>query len=310
MISRLTITALLFFSFCNGLLAQGTRWQQAVKYTMTIDVDTLTNRFSGKQKLQYFNNSPDKLDKLFYHLYWNAFQPNSSMDVRSRELGKVTINGRAGWDDRVKDRIQNLKEDEIGYQKIKSLKINGIAQPFQYHETILEVNLTRPVLPNTSVIIDMEFEAQVPLQIRRSGRDNPQTGVRYSMSQWYPKLCEYDRQGWHPTPYVAREFYGVWGDFDVTINIDPSYKLGGTGVLQDAASIGWGYDAEGTPLKPSLTKKRSWHFKAEKVHDFVWAADPDYMHLMKKIPGGPVLHVLYKIGYIYYKKFHLMNYLF
>jgi len=243
MISRLTITALLFFSLKTGLLAQVTRWQQAVKYTMTIDVDTLSNRFSGKQKLQYFNNSPDKLDKLFYHLYWNAFQPNSSMDVRSRELGKVTINGRAGWDDRVKDRIRNLKDDEIGYQKIKSLKINGIAQPFQYHETILEVILTRPVLPNTSVIIDMEFEAQVPLQIRRSGRDNPQTGVRYSMSQWYPKLCEYDRKGWHPTPYVAREFYGVWGDFDVTINIDPSYKLGGTGVLQDAASIGWGYDA-------------------------------------------------------------------
>jgi hypothetical protein len=293
MISRLTITALLFFSLKTGLLAQVTRWQQAVKYTMTIDVDTLSNRFSGKQKLQYFNNSPDKLDKLFYHLYWNAFQPNSSMDVRSRELGKVTINGRAGWDDRVKDRIRNLKDDEIGYQKIKSLKINGIAQPFQYHETILEVILTRPVMPNTSVIIDMEFEAQVPLQIRRSGRDNPQTGVRYSMSQWYPKLCEYDRKGWHPTPYVAREFYGVWGDFDVTINIDPSYKLGGTGVLQDAASIGWGYDAAGTPLKSSLTKKRSWHFKAEKVHDFVWAADPDYVHLMKKIPGGPVLHVLY-----------------
>ena len=95
----------------------------------------------------------------------------------------------------------------------------------------------------------MEFEAQVPLQVRRSGSDNPQTGVRYSMSQWYPKICEYDYEGWHPTPYVAREFYGVWGDFDVTINIDKNYKIGGTGVLVNASEIGWGYDKPGTELK-------------------------------------------------------------
>lgn len=260
---------------------------------MNIDMDTLTNRFSGTQKLQYQNNSTDKLDKVFYHLYWNAFQPNSSMDVRSRELGKQLINGRQDWDGRVKDRISNLKENEIGYQKIKSLKMNGIPQPFKYHETILEVILTTPILPKTTVTFDMEFEAQVPLQVRRSGRDNPNTGVRYSMSQWYPKMCEYDYEGWHPTPYVAREFYGVWGDFDVTINIDKSYKIGGTGVLVNAKEIGWGYDTIGTELKTIASKKRKWHFKGEKIHDFVWAADPDFKHLSKKMPNGPMLHVIY-----------------
>jgi hypothetical protein len=260
---------------------------------MNIDMDTLTNRFSGTQKLQYQNNSTDKLDKVFYHLYWNAFQPNSSMDVRSRELGKQTINGRQDWDGRVKDRILKLKENEIGYQKIKSLKMNGIPQPFKYHETILEVNLTSPILPKTTVTFDMEFEAQVPLQVRRSGRDNPNTGVRYSMSQWYPKMCEYDYEGWHPTPYVAREFYGVWGDFDVTINIDKTYKIGGTGVLLNAKEIGWGYDTTGTELKSISSNKRKWHFKGEKIHDFVWAADPDFKHLSKKMPNGPMLHVMY-----------------
>jgi hypothetical protein len=283
---------LCFFSTTN-LFAQPERWQQSVKYTMNIDMDTLTNRFSGTQKLQYQNNSTDKLDKVFYHLYWNAFQPNSSMDVRSRELGKQIINGRQDWDGRVKDRILNLKENEIGYQKIKSLKMNGIPQPFKYHETILEVNLTTPILPKTTVTFDMEFEAQVPLQVRRSGRDNPNTGVRYSMSQWYPKMCEYDYEGWHPTPYVAREFYGVWGDFDVTIQIDQSYKIGGTGVLVNAKEIGWGYDTLGTELKPMNSNKRKWHFKGEKIHDFVWAADPDFKHLSKKMLKGPMLHVIY-----------------
>ena len=232
----ISFVLVLTFVFISSF-AQPSRWQQRVKYVMNIDVDASTNKFTGKQKLEYTNNSPDVLNKVFYHLYFNAFQPNSSMDLRSRELGKIVNNGRQDWDGRVRDRISKLTPEEIGYQKIISLKVNGIAQPFKYHETILEVNLTKAILPNTKVVFDMEFEAQVPLQIRRSGRDNPATGVRYSMSQWYPKLCEYDYEGWHPTPYVAREFYGVWGDYDVTINIDPTYKLGGTGVLQNANEI-------------------------------------------------------------------------
>ena len=286
---------LLLFVLCfDFLTAQTNRWQQQANYTMSIDMDVQTNRFSGKQRIEYFNNSPDKLNRLFYHLYFNAFQPGSSMDVRSRELGKTLINNRPDWDTRVKDRISKLTDAEIGYQKIKSLKVNGIAQPFQYHETILEVNLRRAILPKSKVIIDLEFEAQVPLQIRRSGRDNPSTGVRYSMSQWYPKLCEYDYEGWHPTPYVAREFYGIWGNFDVSINIDKNYKLGGTGVLVNAQEIGWGYDRPGTALKDINRAKRIWHFVGKNIHDFVWAADPDYNHLSKKVNDRTTLHVIYK----------------
>jgi hypothetical protein len=255
---------------CTIVFAQPElRWQQHVNYTMKVDVNVTTNRFTGSQKLEYTNNSTDKLDRVFYHLYWNAFQPNSSMDTRSRELGKILINGRPDWDGRVKDRILNLTPEQIGYQKIISLKMNGVPQPFTYHETILEVKLTKPILPKTTVVFEMQFEAQVPLQVRRSGRDNPQTGVRYSMSQWYPKMCEYDYEGWHPTPYIAREFYGVWGDYDVTINIDKTYKLGGTGVLVNANDIGWGYDQPGTDLKPTASVTHSWHFVGKNVHDFV-----------------------------------------
>ena len=88
--------------------------------------------------------------------------------------------------------------------------------------------------------MDVQFEAQVPLQIRRSGRDNAE-GVRYSMSQWYPKLVEYDYQGWNANPYIAREFYGVWGDFDVSITIDKNYFVTAGGDLINANEIGRGY---------------------------------------------------------------------
>jgi hypothetical protein len=282
-----------FICYCSSFAQE--RWQQRVKYTMVVDVNTLTNRFTGKQQLAYTNNSSNSLKRVFYHLYWNAFQPNSSMDARSQELGKILIGGEhPDWDSRVTDRISKLDSSEIGYQKIISLKMNGVPQSFKYHGTILEVDLTTPILPRSTVVFDMQFEAQVPLQIRRSGRDNPQTGVRYSMSQWYPLMCEYDDEGWHPTPYVAREFYGVWGDYDVTISIDKTYKLGGTGILMNAAEIGWGYDTTGTPLKSIAAAKRTWHFTANNVHDFVWAADPGYTHISRKLRAGLTVHLIYK----------------
>lgn len=270
-----------------SLSAQPCRWQQRVKYTMDIDMDVNTNRLTGRQKLEYTNNSPDTLNKVFYHLYFNAFQPNSMMDTRSRSFY------RRDQDSRVRDRILHLQPHEIGYQEIVTLKMNGVAQQFTVRETILEVRLLKPVLPGTTVVFDMSFKAQVPLQVRRSGRDNPNTGVRFSMSQWYPKMCEYDYEGWHPTPYIAREFFGVWGDFDVKISLDKKYLLGGTGYLQNANQIGYGYEAPGTKVTRPAGDKLTWHFIAPNVHDFMWAADPDYQHIVRKAAHNTTIHVLY-----------------
>ena len=293
-----SLLVICFLSFAS--FGQSDRWQQKVKYVMDINMNVQTNQFTGKQKLEYWNNSPDTLTKVYYHLYFNAFQPGSMMDNRSRRQGSIVLrNDRNGnpvvdWDQRVKDRIINLKPDEIGYQKIISLKMNGVAQNFKVDETILEVKLNKPILPKTKVVFDMDFQAQVPLQIRRSGRDNPNTKIRYSMSQWYPKMCEYDYEGWHPTPYIAREFYGVWGDFEVKIKIDKNYILGGSGYLQNANQIGYGYEDEGVNVVRPAGDKLTWHFIAPNVHDFMWAADPEYKHLSRKVRKDLTFHVLYK----------------
>jgi len=154
--------------------------------------------------------------------------------------------------------------------------------------------LTKPILPKSKALIELDFEAQVPIQVRRSGRDNAE-GVRFSMAQWYPKLCEYDRSGWHPTPYVAREFYGVWGDFEVNIKIDSAYTIAATGYLQNPQEIGHGYQSPSIAFKPGKEKMLTWKFKAPNVHDFVWAADAAYIHQSKVIRKGLVLHSFYKI---------------
>jgi len=280
-----TSIVLLFLStLFFPLFSQDFRWQQRVEYSMDVRLDVKTHRVTGTQKLTYYNNSKDTLNKVYYHLYFNAFQPGSMMDVRSRNIMDP--------DARIKDRISKLKDDEIGYQHIESLKQDGKDIGYKIDGTILEVTLSKPIPPNSKTVFDMKFESQVPIQIRRSGRNNKE-GIAYSMTQWYPKIAEYDFKGWHAYQYVAREFHSVWGDFEVKITIDPTFIVGGTGKLQNGDKIGYGYE------KPGATVKRAdgeltWHFVAKNVIDFAWAADPDYVHDKALVPNGPELHFFYQ----------------
>ncbi len=276
----LSLLCLISISF-----AQPDRWQQRVEYTMSIDMNVETNQFTGDQELVYYNNSPDTLFKVFYHLYFNTFQPGSYMDVRSRSLPDPS------W--KVADKILYYDESEIGYHKINSLKQDNRDLDYHVEGTVLEVKLNEPILPGAKTVFTMEFDSQVPLQTRRNGRDNEE-GIRYSMSQWFPKIAEYDYQGWHAHPYVAREFYAPWGDYDVKITIDKDYMIGGTGYLQNPEEIGFGYEASGTNVKKPKGDKLTWHFVAKDVHDFMWAADPDYVHDRIQVPGGPELHFFYQ----------------
>ncbi|MCF8272947.1 MAG: M1 family metallopeptidase [Flavobacteriaceae bacterium] len=257
-------------------------WQQHVDYTMNINMDVKTYQYQGTQHLVYTNNSPDVLNRVYYHLFFNAFQPGSEMDVRS-----LTI---ADPDPRVKDRISKLAPEDQGFLKVTSLTQNGIALNYETVGTVLEVNLATPIQPGEQVTFDMVFNGQVPLQIRRAGKNNKE-GVALSMAQWYPKLAEYDFEGWHADPYIAREFHGVWGNFDVSITIDKTYTIGGTGYLQNPSEIGHGYTTEKVKTKGD---KLTWHFVAPNVHDFTWAADPNYTHDTMQVPNGPMLHFFYK----------------
>ena len=295
---KLFLFVFTFITFLNFANAQADRWQQHIDYKIKAALDVTNNIVKGTEDLVYTNNSPDTLRKVYFHMYWNAFQPNSSMDIRSRELGKNLLNFRRGaitasnatmlgqeasqdWDRRVRDRIQKLSPTEIGYQRISQILINGKAQKLIEHETILEVQLTQAIAPKTSIKMNMQFEAQVPVQIRRSGRDNAE-GVRYSMSQWYPKMVEYDYQGWNANAYIAREFYGVWGNYDVTLSLDKSYMVAATGVLQNPNAVA---DKFGN---------LSWNFKGNNIHDFMWAADNHYKHLSKEVRKGLTFHVYFK----------------
>ncbi|MFT3681141.1 MAG: M1 family metallopeptidase [Ferruginibacter sp.] len=279
--------------------AQSFHWQQRIKYAMDVNLDVVSNKLTGKQTIAYTNNSPDTLHQIFIHLFWNAFKPGSMMDMSCKNAEKTIIgtaadgSTRNDYDRRFRIKISDMTPEEQGSCIVTKFLYNGKPQQTKSYETILLVNLDNPILPNTTVSFNTEFECQVPKLSRRAGRDNAE-GVRYSMGQWYPKIAEYDQTGWHADQYIGMEFYGIWGDYDVNLTLDKNYKVGATGELQNKEAIGWGYDKDGTALKSIAGPLRTWKFSGKNIHDFVWAADPDYKHTTRKIPGGPLLHFIYK----------------
>lgn len=281
----------------NSTASNNGYWQQHVDYTMDVDVDVEKFQYNGTQKLVYTNNSPDDLNNVYYHLYYNAFQPESEMNARLQSIsdpdGRMVVNEGTREKPNYKSRISMLKPNEIGYLKIKSLKQNGKDVKFEVAGTVLEVTLNEPIKAGSKVTFEMEFDGQLPVHIRRAGRNSPD-GVAMSMAQWFPKMAEYDFEGWQAHPYIAREFQGVWGNFDVTLRIDKNYTIGGTGNLQNPQEIGHGYEDKSKPLNVPDTDKLAWHFKADRVHDFAWAADDNYVHDIVKVENGPDIHFLFK----------------
>jgi len=283
-------TFALFLSISTLALAQqSSYWQQKVDYQMDVDFNVKDFTYTGTQQLIYTNNSPDELNKVFIHLYYNAFQPGSEMDIR---LQNIADPDRRMITEDKKSRIASLTPEQIGYLHISEVTQDGASVSFVEEGTIAKIILDQPLASGASTTFKLKFSGQIPEQIRRSGR-NSKEGVALSMSQWYPKLAEYDYEGWHATPYIAREFHGVWGDFDVKITIDKDYTVGGTGYLQNPQEIGHGYQTPGTQVK-TRGKKLTWHFKAPMVHDFMWAADPNYIHDVRQMEDGPTLHFFYK----------------
>ena len=255
---RLLWTVALLATTVTSALGQYPGWQQAVSYDMEVTLDTASHQYQGVAKVTYKNNSPETLDKVFWHLFFNAFQPGSMMDVRSRTIEDP--------DRRVGSRIVELPEEEWGWIHMERVKAFGQDADFEEDGTILVVELPKTLRPGKSVTFELAWTAQVPRQIRRSGWMNKE-GVEYSMTQWYPRLCEFDHHGWHSNPYIGREFHGIWGDFEVTLDVPAGYVVAATGVKTSEKTL------EGPPG----TARTQSTFEADDVIDFAWAADPDFV---------------------------------
>ncbi len=268
-------------------------------HTMNVTVNDDDFTFKGTSRVEFTNNSPDTLRQIFFHAHFNAFQPNSLTHKRVAAIGPNRLKPET---------FANLKPNEIGKLDILPGTSNGAPFTVERLGTIIRLDLSKPLLPQERTTLEFEFVGQVPVQVRRSGRNNAQ-GVRYSMAQWFPKLCQYDQHGWQNNQFVLREFYGVWGKYDVKITLPAKLVVGASGDLQNPQECGFGYVAQGDTTvmprpdaeKPQGTK--TWHFVAFPVHDFAWVADADYIHRVVKMPASSAIspnmtfHILTKPKY-------------
>lgn len=280
----------LLLAFSSNLLfsQKGPYYQQAAAYKMDINVDAKAYTYEGKQTLKYTNNAPEELNVVYFHLYWNAFKAGSMMDQRVTNQGK---NGDSRLQKDGISRLANIPKDKAGAQNIHWIKQNGKTLKFEIQETIMKVYLAENIKPNTTTTFEMEWDAKIPLQIRRSGINNSE-GIEMTMSQWYPKIAEYDYDGWATFDYIGREFHAPFSDFDITINIDKDYILGAGGTLENPTEVK-GYAAN-AKVKTNAQKKASWHWTAKNMLDFAWAADKDYTVESFGVPQGPKVYYVYQ----------------
>ena len=280
----IVFSAISIFSFSQ----QNAYYQQSAKYKMYIDINAQNFTYQGNQTLTYINNSSDELKVVYFHLYWNAFKPNSMMDQRVQSQGK---NGDSRLQTNGVSRLASIPKEEEGAQNIHWIKQNGKDLKFEIQETIMKVELNTPIKPNSSTTFTMEWDAVIPQQIRRSGRNNRE-GIDMSMTQWYPKIAEYDYDGWATFDYIGREFHAPFADFEVNIKIDKDYIIGAGGTLENPLEVK-GYD-QNANIKSDSKNKATWKWTAKNILDFAFAADRDYTVESFTILDGPKIYYVYQ----------------
>jgi len=238
----------------------GGYFQQNVQYEMHVSLDTGEKMLTGAETIRYTNNSPDALDRIYIHLYPNAYR-NRHTPFMEHYRRRFNLN------------IVDVPSSRRGWLEISDVSVDGQSVEVRIDETVARIDLPSPLPPGSSVNLSFDFESKVRKQLGRAGY----SGDHYDFAQWYPKVAVYDENGWHADPWVTGEFYGEFGSFDVHLDVPDNFVIAATGVLK-SGDAGWDYNPPGEKndiRKP--TGRKTVHFQASDVHDFAWCADPTYV---------------------------------
>ncbi len=256
-------------------------WQQDVDYTIKAKIDEETDIITANQRLIYTNNSPDELDIVYFHLYQNAFQPDSYLDELQKQNGKDPQYGK----------YESQKLGTI----INTIKVNEVDVKTELDNTILKVYLPTTLKTNESITFEIKFKTYFDSgDVRRRMAIFNSWGFKhYNGVHWYPRICVYDAKfGWTKDQHLGKEFYGNFGSFDVELDFASNFVVGATGFLlnrnevlpkelREKLDIKNFKDKEWNSM-PSVIipykkgERKIWHFHAENVHDFSFTADPTY----------------------------------
>ncbi len=265
-------------------------WQQRADYSLAAVLDPEKNLLSGKGTVTYYNNSPDTLTTIVWHLYQNIFRKDSSPRKNNEQSLRAST---------VSDGIT-----------VSALAIGGVSVSPSVDETLMETLLPQPLLPKTSVTITMEWSYDIPNDPDlRTGRDGDDFGI----CQWYPQIAVYDDlRGWNRTPYLGiAEFYTEFGDWNVEITLPKHFIVASTGTLLNPADVltpeqlarfsSLSRDSTTRIIRPDEISRTAdtsaaavWKFSAANVRDFAFAASPDFVWDGTVTNAGTKIYAFYK----------------
>lgn len=252
-------------------------WQQDVHYTIKARLDDISDVAEGSVVLTYWNNSPDTLREVYFHLTQNAYEAGSYM---------YAVEG--GWRSK-----QNIDKRVRRGTDVLSLSMDGADLVQEIDNTIMRARLPQPIAPGAKVTFACTFRTFWNGEDRRMKLFNAWGHKHYDGTHWYPRLCVYDRKmGWDTQQHLGNEFYGDFGTYDVELDMPNDQIVEATGWLQNPNEVmpadlrakldianfkdkPWN-ERPSVPIAPDPSVRKLWKYHAENVHDFAFTADPTY----------------------------------
>ncbi|NNF02478.1 MAG: M1 family peptidase, partial [Bacteroidia bacterium] len=193
-------------------------WQQDVHYRIKATIDDKKNDIIADQKLSYWNNSPDELTVLYFHLYQNAYTSGSYLESFRRDNKSRFVTKKKGYPENMGTEIKNF---EIQYPGSKE-KVKAI---YQIDNTILKCELKQALNPGEKIDITISFITHWdPANSRRFAVYKTFGQKHFNGTHWYPRISVYDSKfGWTTDQHLGKEFYGDFGTYDVELTFPNNY---------------------------------------------------------------------------------------
>jgi len=263
-------------------------FQQEVNYEIQVSLNDKCQELNAFETVEYINRSPDTLEFLIFHLWPNGYSSNKT--ALAKQLTEMNGKSTLFNDEKLKGSIDSL-DFKVDNQLVRWSFLDG--QP-----DICKMMLNEPLHPGDTIFVSTPFRVKIPKGVTsRLGH----LGESYQISQWYPKPAVYDRNGWHPMPYLDQgEYYSEYGRYDVSITLPANYVVGATGDLQNeqektwmnvlAADTSWKstIDTAGFEFPASSLQMKTLRYTENQIHDFAWFADKRF-HVLKgevKLPDS------------------------
>ncbi|MBP7147079.1 MAG: M1 family metallopeptidase [Acidobacteria bacterium] len=207
----------------------------AVAYTITARFDPTTRGIDGRETIRWRNTSGEAIAALPLHLYLNAFAHTGTTWMREADFRDDVA------------AVLRISDDPWGYDEPRRVRqsIAGALRELQWRpvrpddgnpldRTLVEIELAAAAAPGEEVVLEIEFDARLPLPFARTG----QVGDFALFGQWYPKLGVIEPPGTRGAPrarsaarqfHGATEFYADYADYDVTLVAPAGWLVAATG---------------------------------------------------------------------------------